>query len=140
MAFNGYLVQFGNYKLPMKHILWAGYKGTYNGQDLDTTRNGAGDLIRNALDNAIPKAEVTFLPGLSNSVVDDIMTNIRSNYSNSVERCAITSIYIPELNDYVKQKCYMPDPDFTIRKIDLSRNIIKYEGFTLKFIGYGKNA
>ena len=64
------------------------------------------------------------------------MGNIRSNYTIPLERKAMVSAYVPEINDYVTQEMYMSDPQFKIKRIDDATDTVYYEPVRIAFIGY----
>ena len=135
MAFGGYLLQVGSYQITGENFVnEKSYKATVSIQDLDSYRDANGVLHRNALDYAPIKVEINTRPGLNNFEWADFIGAIRSNFTVPKERKAIVTAFIPELNDYVTQEMYMPDPEVTISNID--RNVIRYESIRLAFIGY----
>ena len=138
MAYEGYLIQVGNYKIPMKFVQAENYTVTLNGQDLDSYSDANGDLRRTALNNFVPKVEFQTPPMLTNTDLEELFSNIRANYTNAIERRLIGKIYIPELNDYVTQNVYMPDIDFSIWGV--FSNVIIYNSIRIAFIGYGGTA
>lgn len=135
MAFSGYLLQVGSYQITGENFInEKSYKATVNVQDLDSYRDANGVLHRNALDHAPIKVEISTRPGLNNFEWADFIGTIRNNFTVAKERKAIVTAFIPELNDYVTQEMYMPDPEVTIKTID--GNVIRYESIRLAFIGY----
>ena len=135
MAYNGYLVRIGNYTFPNNVIVMKTYKASYKVQDLDPYRDANGVLHRNALAHVPPTCEFQIKPGLTNAKFDVIMNNIRSNFSNLLERKANVSVFVPELGDYVTTEMYMPDLDIQIIRQE-SPTVVIYDAITLKFIGY----
>ena len=135
MAFNGYLLQVGSYQITGERFInEKSYKATLNIQDLDSYRDANGVLHRNALDHVPAKIEINTREGLNNFEWAEFMGNIRSNFTVAKERKAIVTAFIPELNDYITQEMYIPDPEVSIDIIQL--NIIKYQSIRLAFIGY----
>jgi len=135
MAFNGYLLQVGSYQITGENFInEKSYKATLNIQDLDSYRDANGVLHRNALDHVPLKVEINTRPGLNNFEWADFMGTIRANFTVPKERKCVLTAFIPEINDYVTQNVYMPDPEVTIDLID--KNIIKYGSIRLAFIGY----
>ena len=114
MAYEGYLVQIGNYKIPMKFIQAENYTVTLNSQDLDSYQDANGNLQRTALNNFVPKVEFQTRPMLTRDQMNELFSNIRANYTNAVERRSTAKIYIPELDYYVTQSVYLSDPEFSI--------------------------
>lgn len=138
MAYEGYLVQIGNYKIPMKFIQAENYTVTLNSQDLDSYQDANGNLQRTALNNFVPKVEFQTRPMLTRDQMNELFSNIRANYTNAVERRSTAKIYIPELDSYVTQSVYLSDPEFTIWGIIDGK--IYYNSLRIAFIGYGGTA
>ena len=138
MAYEGYLIQIGNYKIPIKYMQAENYAVTLNSQDLDSYQDANGDLQRTALNNFVPKVEFQTPPKFPQSKMNDLFSNIRRNYINSVERKLVAKIYIPELDSYVTQNVYLSDPEFSIWGI--IDDTIYYNSVRIAFIGYGGTA
>lgn len=135
MAYQGYLVKVGNYKIPYKYIQAESYKVTYNSQDLDSYRDANGVLHRNALSNYVPKVEFNVVPMLTDTQFEDLMSNIRANYTVPGERKVQATVYIPEKNDYQTTSMYLSD--FTPEIYYADANKIQYKSFRMALIGYG---
>lgn len=133
MAFSGFLLKVGDYEFPARYIEYSTYQGKLNIQDLDPHRDANGKLHRNALEHAVVTVTFNIKPNLTNTQIGELMRNIRENYTNELERCAVVTAFVPELNDYVTQEMYLADPLFTIKEIS---DIIKYDRTTFNFIGY----
>lgn len=134
MAYAGYLIQVGNYKIPHSWIRAETYVVTKNGQDLDSYRDANGVLHRNALEHWVAKAEFETPPLKTNKQVATFMNNIASNYTNATEKKANVTLYIPETDSYVTQEMYVPDISFTLYSADDTE--VKYNQFRVAFIGY----
>lgn len=139
-GYDGYLIrvidvnnEYNFYNIPMHFILEKTYKMTYSVIDFDSTRNGAGKLIRNALKHKVPHCTIQVKP-LNNTNMASLWTNIKNRYMIAKEKKVKLSVYIPEINDYVTENFYIPDTELTIKRIE-GTNVL-YEGFTLEFIGY----
>ena len=136
MAYSGYLLKVGSYQIDgTNYINYNSYKVTRNVQDLDSYRDAMGVLHRNALEHAPIKIEFETREGLTNDEIGTFMGSIRNNFTNSTERKASVTAFVPELNDYVTQDMYMPDPQFPIMQID-TNNVVKYSKTRIAFIGY----
>lgn len=134
MAYSGYLIQVGSYKIPHNWMKAETYVVTKNGQDLDSYRDANGVLHRNALEHWVAKAEFETPPLKTNKEVATFMSNIAVNYTNAVEKKANVTLYIPELDNYVTQEMYIPDIAFTIYSANSTE--IKYNQSRVAFIGY----
>ena len=134
VAYEGYLLQIGNYKIPHSYISANSYKAYLNSQDLDSYRDGDGVLHRNALSHTPNKIELNTKNMLSNTEFAKLMSNIRNNYTNNLERKASVKAYIPELDSYVTQDMYLADLQPEIYSATSKK--IQYKEIRLAFIGY----
>lgn len=137
MVFDGTLLKVGNYKFPLKYIEYGTYKVTLNTQDLDSKRATTGILHRTVIDHAPVKVEFSLLSDLTNLIISNIMSNIKSNYINTKEKSANLTVFVPEMNDYITQKCYLnPSMEFPIKEIDVKHKIIIYDSISFSWTGY----
>lgn len=134
MAYSGYLIQIGNYKLPHKYISAESYSVYKNTQDLDSYRDADGVLHRTALEHTPNKVEFETRNMLTDKQFSEIMSNIRNNFTNATERKASVTLYIPESDSYVTQDMYMPDIQPQLYSADSKK--IQYKPIRLAFIGY----
>lgn len=134
MAYNGYLIKVGNYKIPLAYIAAESYSAYRNIQDLDSYRDGNGKLHRTALSHVPNKVEFDTRNMLTNLQFTDLMKNIQNNYKNSRERKATVTMYIPETDSYITQDMYMADIQPQIYGV--FDNVIKYMPVRIAFIGY----
>lgn len=134
MGYQGYLVKVGEYKIPYKFINSETYVGQRAVLDLDSYRDADGGLHREALSHVPCKAEFETPPNLTSSEFAELMDNIRSYYIDELERKAVVSVFIPEINDYITQKMYIPDIVPTIDS-ELNGELI-YKPIRLGFVGY----
>ena len=65
----------------------------------------------------------------------DFFGKLEQQYIDKVEKSCNVTAWIPELNKYVTQKCYVPDITPTLYFAD--GNVIKYNSTRIAFIGYG---
>lgn len=134
MAYQGYLIKVGKYKIPHKFIKADTYSPYRNVQDLDSYRDGNGVLHRNALEHVPCKVEFETPALLTNIQFKELMSNIQANYTNAIERKASVTLYIPETDSYETQEMYMPD--ITPKIYGIFNGVIKYNPIRLAFIGY----
>lgn len=135
MAYQGYLIQIGgDYKIPHSMIAAETYKVTRSGQDLDSTRAESGKLHRNALDHFVIKVEFETPRLKTDTEMEELLSNIRSRYTNVKEQKLIAKMYVPMINDYVEQEVYVPDVPFEMYYADNKE--IKYNAIRFAFIGY----
>ena len=142
MGFSNYLIKIigqgqyaTNYVVPMECISFESYKATYSALDKDSKRNGNGHLIRTVLPHKVAHCSVEMRP-LSNSQIGTIMGNIQSRYieGKELEKKVVAEVWIQEIDDYVQAEFYVPDIEFTIKRIENGK--VFYKPFTLEFIGY----
>lgn len=111
MAYQGWLVKFGDYTIPTNKFIRAdSYKVYVNMQDVDPYTDADGYLHRNPVQLKALKIEFETPEMLTNDDFEEFMSNIRRNYVSEVGREGFVTAYVPEYNDYVTQKCYIPDP------------------------------
>lgn len=144
MAYQGYLVKIkakssgqSDYTIPHSFIKAETYSVLRSGQDLDSGRNNDGDLLRTALNNFLYKVEFETPAMKTDTEFEKFMSNIRNRYIDSVEKKVRAEIFIPELNAYKEQSCYIPDITFPIYLADA--NVCIYSQVRIALIGYGKN-
>lgn len=133
MSYNGYLVQVGDYKIPFKYIKSETYKASKNVQDSDSYRDANGKLHRTTLSHIPYKAEFETSPMFSSDFAE-MMKNIQRNYTDARERKATVSVYVPEIDSYVKQDMYMTDVT-PIIKNELD-GMLFFDQTRIAFIGY----
>lgn len=138
MAYSGYLIKVGPsnnlYEIPLSIIRAETYSVFKSVTDLDSYVDASGYLHRNALEHIANKIEFETIPLMTNSEFANLMTNLQSRMSNSLERKLSVTAYIPETDSYVTQDMYMPDIKPTIYYADDTK--IQYNQVRLAFIGY----
>lgn len=144
MAYQGYLVKIkkknnnqSDYIIPFKFIKAESYSCLRSGQDLNSYRDNNGDLHRTALDNFLYKVEFETPAMLTNITFTELMSALQARYIKTVEKKVSAEIYVPELDTYKTQNCYIPD--ITPEMYLADANIIKYNPIRIALIGYGKN-
>lgn len=134
MAYKGYLIKVGDYKIPANKFIKAdSYSPYVNMQDLDPWTDANGYLHRNAVDLKALKVEFETPAMLTNYDLEEFLSNIRRNYTNSTARECMVEAYIPEYNDYVTQKCYLAD--FTPQIYSSYGDVLRYNPIRFAFIG-----
>lgn len=133
MAYNGFLLKIGDYIIPHKYFKANSYKPYVNMQDVDAYTDANGYLHRNAVELKALKVEFDVPAMLTDEQFKDLMSNIRSNYTNATGRECIITAYIPELHDYVTQKGYLAD--FQPQIYGTYGGVIRYNSFRMAFIG-----
>lgn len=134
MAYKGYLIKVGDYKIPANKFIKAdSYSPYVNMQDLDPWTDANGYLHRNAVDLKALKVEFETPAMLTNYDLEEFLSNIRRNYTDSTARECMVEAYIPEYNDYVTQKCYLAD--FTPQIYSSYGGVLRYNPIRFAFIG-----
>lgn len=134
MAYKGYLIKVGDYKIPLGKIKAESYKVVRNVQDLDSYRDADGKLHRTTLEHSPNKVEFETPAMFTNEELSELLGNIEKNYTAKKERKASVTLYVPETNSYATQDMYMPDPEISIYLA--SEKLIKYNSVRIAFIGY----
>lgn len=136
MAYSGFLLKVGNYKVPHGFIKAESYSVTLSGQDLDSYEDANGELQRTALKNVKPKVEFE----TKNMMKDDefwaVFSKIREQYIDTREKKANCTFYVPELHTYITHPMYMPDITFSPYLAD--DDVLIHKSVRLAFISYGK--
>ena len=134
MAYLGYLVKVGDYKIPANKFIKAeSYSAYVNMQDVDPWTDAEGYLHREPVELKGLKIEFETPAMLTNIEFSEFMSNIRNNYKNPTARgCEITA-YIPEYDDYVTQYGYLAD--FTPQMYSATPTEIRYNPVRFAFIG-----
>lgn len=135
MAYKGYLIKVGNYKIPLGMIKAESYKVTNYSQDLDSYQSIDGLLHRNALELQAPKVEFETKNMLTNTDMTDLLNGIQANYTIPLEKKASVEVYVPELDKYITNDMYMAD--FTPTMYSADASVIKYLSTRIAFISYG---
>ncbi len=134
MAYSGFLIKVGNYKIPHSWMKAETYSALWSGQDLDSYRDSDGKLHRTALEHFLGKVEFEVPPLKTDKEVSSFLKKIREQYTNKTEKKANVTFYVPELDDYKTQEMYVPDITFTMYSANSEE--IKYNSFRLAFIAY----
>ena len=133
MAYGGFLVKVGEYIVPQKFIKADTYKPYVNMQDIDDYTDANGYLHRNAAELKAVKIEFDVRAMLTSSELEELMSNIRNNYTSARGRECIITAYIPVNIDYVTQKGYLAD--FQLQIYGTYGGEIHYSSFRMSFIG-----
>ena len=134
MAYAGYLIKVGTYTIPLSIMRAETYTVFMSITDLDSYVDADGYLHRNALDHIANKVEFETIPLLDNIQFASLMNNLYAQMSETKERKASVTCYIPETDSYVTQDMYMPDIKPTLYYADNTK--IQYNQVRLAFIGY----
>lgn len=134
MAYAGYLIKVGTYTIPLSIMRAETYTVFMSITDLDSYVDANGYLHRNALDHIANKVEFETIPLMDNTQFSSLMANLYAQMTETKERKASVTCYIPEIDDYVTQDMYMPDIKPTLYYADDSK--IQYNQVRLAFIGY----
>lgn len=132
--FNGYLIKFGNYTIPLKYIQEKTYSAKVNTLDLDPFNDADGILNREVIQR-IPKVTFTTMP-LKESDWNTIMSNLENQYDVAEERKANCIVYVPEWRNYKSMDMYISDMDIVIDEI--IDGVVYFEPIQLTLTGYGE--
>jgi hypothetical protein len=130
MAFNGYFIKANGNILPSYLIARKGYKSNPNiQQDLDSYRDGDGELHRNVLTHKPSKVWIKTISPLMYSeklIIQSVFPN---------REVATVEYWNDESNSYQTAKFYIPDIDFTIDYIDKKGRLV-YTELEITLVGY----
>ena len=134
LAYQGYLIKVGDYEIPANKFIKAdSYSPYVNMQDFEPWTDANGYLHRNAVELKAMKVEFETPAMLTNITFEELMSNIRRNYTNETARECVVTAYIPEYGDYVTQRCYLSD--FSPQIYSSYGGVIRYNPIRLAFIG-----
>lgn len=137
MAYNEFLLKFGDYVFPNKHIKFDTYDiAPDQRQDKDSRTNGKGITVRNALKHT--KTNITFTTNrMSEAEMDAILAALEANYINVDETDADCTYFNPRKRAYSTGHFYLdPSVRFRIRKVDEAGQEIEYGETQWVFIEY----
>ena len=134
MAYSTFLFKIGDFVFPRNLIKAESYQAYKSVTDLDSFVDANGELHRNALDHFGYKCEFDTVPMMNNTQFASLMASIYEQFTNTTERKALCTIYIPEIDDYVTCDMYMPDIKPQMYFAD--DNKIQYNSVRFAFISY----
>lgn len=124
----------------MHYINEGSYVAERKPLDLDPYRDANGVLHRNVVDNVPINVSFNTRGRLSDTEMERLWGAIvRNSYIVQKERKLHATFWVPEINDYVTQDLYVPDPKFTVHQVRKNKNgeyEVVYEPMTFEFIGY----
>ena len=138
MAFEGWLLKFGNVRLPNSFLLADGWKSTPNQRlELSAKRNANMLLLRETSSNYKTKLTIT---------VREMNLEEKSAFQNVINQAMISvkerkidlTYWNDEINEYVHSATgfYIPDITYVAHYIDEDNNDIEYNSFTVTMIEY----
>lgn len=135
MAYAGYLFKVGNFTIPFNMMFIESYKATKNDQDVDSYRDLNGVLHRNALSHWAFKCEWTIPPMKKSPEIENFFASIYAQFTNTTEKCATCTAYVPELGDYHTGKMYLNSSvEFPIYRA--TPQFVQYKEIRVAFIEY----
>lgn len=134
MAYGGYLLKIGDYKIDAKkYIKFDSYSPYVNMQDLEPWTDSNGYLHRKPVKLKVAKIEFETPAGLTNTEFAEFMKNIRKQYTDANGRQCYFTAYIPEYDDYVTQFGYIAD--FQPNIYGIKNEEIIYDAIKFSVIG-----
>lgn len=134
MAYEGYLLKVGAYKVPAdKYIAADTYTVATRMQDVDPWTDADGYLHRNAVSLKAITVEFETPAMLTDTEFEKFMSNVRKNYISAKERSLNITAFIPETGVYVTQKAYLAD--ITPSIYGTYDGTIKYNPIKFSFVG-----
>jgi asparagine N-glycosylation enzyme membrane subunit Stt3 len=134
MAFDGYLIAFGNQILSHKYIQLSSFDTTPNQRtELSAVRDNNNYLCRVTSPNHKTTIKFTTIP-LNLTEKTTIQAIMLNGLVNEVERKYRITYWNDETNTYITSEFYMPDVNYQIKKIE-GKNI-EYNPISFEFIEY----
>lgn len=134
MAYQGYVIKFGNTILPWSYIAANSYKCTPSRPlDLDSYRDGNGVLHRTVLSHTVTTIEWD-TPYLSNTQAQAMLSIIKGAMTNTKERKVTVTYYDHYNNTYKTGSFYIVDIEFVPFKADETEII--YNPIHIELIEY----
>ncbi|GLC79245.1 DUF6711 family protein [Lacrimispora brassicae] len=135
MAFQGWLVRFGNTVLPNSYL--EKYDETPNQRlELDAYRESATAGLRRTTSPYFKSKIEIPIRKLYYGEKIVLKAIVDSGITNAVERKVNIIYWNSEIMDYASGEFYMPDIKYTISHIDRNRLNMVYEPFTITLIEY----
>ena len=127
-----------DYVLSMSDIIFESYQATYSTLDGNSKRNGKGRLRRTTYPHRVAHCKLT-LRQMNSNEIHSILELIQARYVKKRQRKVKATIWVPEINDYITDYFYFPDPAFTIIREEKTRSggrRLIYAPLELELIGY----
>lgn len=135
MAFQGWLVKFGNTVLPNSYL--EKYDETPNQRlELDAYRESATATLRRTTSPYFKSKIEIPIRKLYYGEKIVLKAIVDSGTTNAVERKVNLTYWNSEIMDYASGEFYMPDIKYTISHIDRNRLNMVYDPFTITLIEY----
>ena len=140
MAFNGKLIEFktGNsyVEFPLKYVQFESYKVTPN-QRMESSANRAatGLLVRTTVAHTASKIDLN-TPPITNVEANAIHTLLTNAYTDAQQRKLDIRYYDPSSDSYKTGTVYVPDIDYEIQRVDVTKKVIYYNPVRIAFIEY----
>ena len=137
MAYNGYLLKFGNEELPNKYLAYDSYSITPNQRtELEAYRDqNTNKLHRETIPYFKTKIDCETHVMYEDEKIS-FQNIIRSGLVNAIERKYHVEYYDPEESTYKEGDFYIPDTEFKIIRVDDEDNTILYNKIRLALIEY----
>lgn len=138
MAFEGWLLKFGNVILPNSFLLSEGWKSIPNQRlEVNAYRNANMLLIRETSPNFKTKITIT-VKGMNLEEKKAFQNVINRAMISSRERKIDLTYWNDETNEYVHGATgfYIPDITYVVENIDEDKPDIMYKSFSITMIEY----
>ena len=137
MAFEGYLLKFGNEILPNKYLYYDSYSATPNQRtEIEAYRDDyTQELFRTTSEGVKTKIEATIKPMWLEDKME-YMDIIKNGLVDKLQRKYEVTYWNDEDASYSTGYFYIPDTQFSIHRIDTEKNSMLYNAFKLTLIEY----
>lgn len=134
MAYSGWNLKIGNWIFPNKYIKAESFSAYAIMQDVGDFTDANGYLHRDAVELKSLKVDFeTKAMFTNNTFEENVMKNIRANYTIPKARQCMITAYVQEFNDYLTQTGYLVDFQPAIYGSYGGEN--HYKAFRLAFVG-----
>ena len=137
MAFEGYLLKFGDTILPNKYLYYDSYSATPNQRaELDAYRDDfTQELFRATSEGVKTKIEATIKPMWLEDKLE-YMDIIKNGLVDKLQRKYEITYWNDEDASYSTGYFYIPDTQFSVYLVDADKKSILYNAFKLTLVEY----
>lgn len=132
--FKGYLLKFGDTVFPHKYLAQNPKLTPYQRTEAEAYRDANNDLHRITINNHKSKLEFTIVEGITLEDKIQIKSVMENGLIDEVQRKYSVTYWNDDINAYSTGEFYVPDIQYSIRKI--TDKTIIYESVTFELIEY----
>lgn len=136
--FEGYLLKFGDRVFPNKYLAIDKCKSTPNTRvEIESYRDDyTQELTRITAQGKKTKEEYYTIDDLTLEQKIEIQEIMKAGLIDELQRKYQVTYWNEEINDYETTQIYIPDTEYTRKRIDIKNNTIIYEGIRIATVEY----